>query len=153
MGIVDIDPSILGVFGSDLLTSAYFSNSPVDNGYIEQVHLDFTDSDNLNGVMYLDLNPNYDNVVLEGLPGDVNGDGSVGQIDLTTIINNWALSDATRQQGDLNGNGVVDGPDYTEVLSYWSPPPAPPEPAPEPATLLLLACGTVALAARRRRFS
>ena len=85
IGIVDIDSSISGVFGSDILTSGYFPNP--DEGYIEQEHLDFTDSDNLNGLLYLDLNPNNDTVV------------------------------------------------------------------PEPAALLLLACGTFALAARRRRRS
>jgi hypothetical protein len=63
IGFVDIDPSILGVLGSDILTSGYLTDP--DGGYINQIHLDFTDSDNLNGVMYLDLNPNHDNVIPE----------------------------------------------------------------------------------------
>jgi len=63
VGVVNIDASIPGVFGSDMLTSGYLTDP--DGGYIEQIHLDFTDSDNLNGMMYLDLNPAHDNVIPE----------------------------------------------------------------------------------------
>lgn len=51
--------------------------------------------------------------------GDVNNDNYVGGIDLTAIITNWGLQDATREQGDLNGDGTVAGNDYTEVINYW----------------------------------
>lgn len=63
VGVVDIDPSIPGVLGSDILTSGYLTDP--DGGYINQIHLDFTDSNNLNGIMYLDLNPAHDNVIPE----------------------------------------------------------------------------------------
>ena len=87
--------------------------------------------------------------LLPPLPGDVNDDGFIGPDDLTTIINNWGLSGATREQGDLNGNGVVDGPDYAEVLSFWAPT-EPPEATPEPATLVLLSLSGLAMLLRRR---
>ena len=76
------------------------------------------------------------------LPGDVNADGYVGGLDLTTIITNWGINPATRLQGDLSGDGTVSGPDYTEVITYWGTgTPPPPEGIPEPAALALLLIG------------
>ncbi|MCK4850042.1 MAG: aspartyl protease family protein [Phycisphaerae bacterium] len=148
---LDLPAGLQGIFGMNLINKSI--DSVPDWLYLDWVlHPEYL-TDSPFTEWYVDPFGPQLILVLEGLPGDVNGDGYVGQTDLATIIGNWGLSDASSWQGDLNGNGVVDGPDYSEVISYWSPPPAPPEPAPEPATLLLLACGTVALAARRRRFS
>ena len=83
------------------------------------------------------------------LPGDVNGDGFVGESDLSTIITYWGQSGLVREFGDLNGNGVVDGPDYSEVISYWNPSPPEPTGTPEPAALGLLLLGGLALLRRR----
>ncbi len=88
------------------------------------------------------------------LPGDVNVDGWVGDLDLAMVVGNWGRSDLGRAGGDLNDNGVVDGSDYTEVLSFWNTgtslePPA--EAIPEPATLLLLALGGSTLLKRKRK--
>ena len=88
------------------------------------------------------------------LPGDVNGDGYVSGLDLTTIVTNWGMNPATREQGDLSGDGFVTGHDYTEVVSYWgtgTPPPEPPSGIPEPATLGLLIMGGLAILRRRSR--
>ena len=87
------------------------------------------------------------------LPGDVDGNGFVGADDLVTILTNWALTGATRQQGDLSGDGFVGADDYVEVLTYWadgSPPPEPPATIPEPLTLGLLLIGGLPLLRRRR---
>ena len=86
------------------------------------------------------------------VPGDVNGDGYVGGVDLTTIITNWGMNPATRLQGDLDGDGTVSGPDYTEVITYWGTgtPPSEPGPTPEPATLALILVGCLILLKRRK---
>ena len=84
-------------------------------------------------------------------PGDVNGDGSVGGADLTTILTNWGTSGATYEQGDLNGDGTVSGLDYSEVITNWGSASLSPEPAaiPEPATLAVLLLGGLALLRRK----
>ena len=86
------------------------------------------------------------------LPGDVDASGYVGGADLTTIITNWGMSGASREQGDLSGDGTVGGTDYTEVITYWGTGTAPPEPGaiPEPATLGLLLGGGLALLMRKK---
>ena len=84
------------------------------------------------------------------LPGDVNDDGYVGGLDLTTIITNWGTTAATRGQGDLDGDGTVSGPDYTQAITFWGTgtPPEPPSTIPEPATAITLFSATVFLLAR-----
>ncbi len=69
--ILDIDPSIDGIFGSDLLTSGWLEpalqtllGEDADHGPIEQIHFDFTATDGT-ASMVVDLNPAYDTVVPE----------------------------------------------------------------------------------------
>ena len=86
------------------------------------------------------------------LPGDVTGDGWVGGADLTTVITNWGMTGADREDGDLSGDGTVSGPDYTEVITYWgtgTPPSEPPSDIPEPATLALLSIASLVVLRRR----
>jgi hypothetical protein len=52
------------------------------------------------------------------VPGDVNGDGHVTIIDLSTVLTNYAKS-GTRAQGDLNGDGVVNIVDLSTVLTHY----------------------------------
>ena len=100
----------------------------------------------------------FDAIIIAGdiiptlLPGDVDGDGYVGGSDLTALITNWGMTEATREQGDLDGDGTVSGPDYTEVITYWGSGTFPGEPGaiPEPATIGLLLLGALSLLSRRQ---
>ena len=93
------------------------------------------------------------------LPGDVNGDMWIGGADLTTIISNWGMTDATREQGDLSGDGTVSGLDYTEVVSNWGNGvfPGPGEPGepiaavPEAGTVWVVVLAGIVLARRGRK--
>ena len=92
--------------------------------------------------------------VLPPHPGDVDGNGYVSGLDLTTVINNWGKTGQTREQGDLDGDGTVSGPDYTEVVTYWgtgTPPPEPTSAIPEPATLALLLISSLTLFRKKLR--
>ncbi|HSX35829.1 MAG TPA: polysaccharide deacetylase family protein [Patescibacteria group bacterium] len=53
-------------------------------------------------------------------PGDVNGDGTVDALDLSTLLTNWKLTGATAAQGDLNADGTVDALDLSALLVNWS---------------------------------
>ena len=91
-------------------------------------------------------------LMLGGLAGDVDGNGYVSGPDLTSVITNWGMTGASREQGDLDGDGTVAGADYTKVITYWGAGTPPPEPGaiPEPATLGLLIMGGLAILRRRR---
>lgn len=62
VGVLDIDPSIQGIFGMDFLTSgwlnAVFGGS--GTGFLSKVHFDFRNSDNMTGEMLLDVYPGHD---------------------------------------------------------------------------------------------
>jgi hypothetical protein len=92
-----------------------------------------------------------DGIIFGRIPGDVNGDGWVGGVDLNRVINNWGQTGLGREGGDLNDNGTVDGPDYSEIQSYWgtSQPLEPPSAVPEPGTLILLMIGGLVVLRRR----
>jgi hypothetical protein len=50
--------------------------------------------------------------------GDLNGDGSVGLLDLSILLSHYGLS-ATASEGDINGNGAVDLTDLSILLSHY----------------------------------
>jgi peptidoglycan/xylan/chitin deacetylase (PgdA/CDA1 family) len=52
--------------------------------------------------------------------GDINGDGKVDALDLSTLLTNWNKTSATAAQGDLNGDGTVDALDLSTLLTNWS---------------------------------
>ena len=52
--------------------------------------------------------------------GDVNGDGAIDALDLSTVLSNWNKTGATAAQGDLNSDGTIDALDLSTVLSNWS---------------------------------
>jgi len=143
--IYDIDPNIGGVFGCELLTSGWLEGVFVtgEYGYIEQVHFDFTDAAGMNGMMLLDLNPDYDRIA-----GDFNGDRKISDADFVI----WA--DTYRSTTDLRADGNHDGQvtdaDYTLWADYYGYGLDGSVAVPEPATLALLALGAVLLLIRRR---
>ncbi|MBU3729171.1 MAG: hypothetical protein FGM37_07995 [Phycisphaerales bacterium] len=49
-------------------------------------------------------------------PADINGDGSVGGLDLTALLAGWGGSDA---EADIDGDGTVGGLDLTALLAAW----------------------------------
>jgi peptidoglycan/xylan/chitin deacetylase (PgdA/CDA1 family) len=56
------------------------------------------------------------------LTGDVNGDGLVNGLDISTVLANWHTSapSTTPLVGDVNGDGLVNGLDLSTILANWS---------------------------------
>jgi peptidoglycan/xylan/chitin deacetylase (PgdA/CDA1 family) len=54
------------------------------------------------------------------IPGDLNGDGKVDALDLSTLLSNWNKTGATATQGDLNNDGTVNALDLSILLTNWS---------------------------------
>jgi len=52
-------------------------------------------------------------------PGDVDGDGLVGQPDLGLLLAHWEQSVPPNTDGDLNGDGQVDQSDLGILLANW----------------------------------
>jgi hypothetical protein len=48
-------------------------------------------------------------------PADLNGDGNVDGLDLTTVLSQWGGAGSA----DFNGDGTVNGLDLTSLLSAW----------------------------------
>ncbi len=157
--VLDIDPSINGIFGNDLLTSGWFEpvlnsmlgDPSTEHGYIDYVHFDFTDSDNLNGTMLLDLNPLYDNVVTvpDLLPGDANRDGVVSAADYASVQANFGSVGIAGLLGDANCDGVVSAADYASVQANFGNI-ATGTTVPEPATLFISAMGLTMILRKRK---
>ena len=138
--VYDIDPSIAGIFGCELLTSGWFEAVIVTRefGYIEQVHLDFRDPESMTGAILLDLNPDYDNVTGQSsTPGDANGDGIVDDLDLTALATHWQQAGGWAD-GDFNDDGFVDDIDLTVLAMAWPAGDLNVSAVPEPTTLSLL---------------
>ncbi|HSX30479.1 MAG TPA: polysaccharide deacetylase family protein [Candidatus Saccharimonadales bacterium] len=53
-------------------------------------------------------------------PGDLNNDGSVDALDLSTLLTNWNKTGVTAAKGDLNGDATVDALDLSALLTNWS---------------------------------
>lgn len=51
--------------------------------------------------------------------GDVNGDGHITLVDLSTLLANFGIVNATRNQGDVNGDGRVNLQDLSILLSNF----------------------------------
>ena len=57
------------------------------------------------------------------IPGDLDGDGTVGAVDLFIVLNSWgACADCTECPSDLDGDCTVGAPDLSMVLGAWTAP-------------------------------
>ncbi len=112
----------------------------------------------------------FDNIILvEGLlnpaiPGDLNGDGFVGQDDLNIVLGDWGNMPPGDPRADPSGDGFVGQDDLNPVLADWGQGTPPPTFAgsslsaaavPEPSSILLLAmaipCGLTLYRRHQRR--
>ena len=85
------------------------------------------------------------------IPGDLNDDGFVGQVDLDMVLGEWGNSPPADPRADPTGDGFVGQPDLDTVLAHWGrgyPPPA--APVPEPVGPAMLGVGVLALMSRRK---
>lgn len=83
--------------------------------YWYEVTFTATDSAGLTATDRVFLYPDCNGVL--GCPGDLNGDGTVGGLDLAGVLSRWGLGGPA----DLNGDGVVGGQDLSIVLARWGP--------------------------------
>ena len=57
---------------------------------------------------------------VQGIIGDVDGDGTVGPSDMSAILAAWGQTSAKQNPCDLNGDGEVNSPDLGILLANWS---------------------------------
>jgi len=57
--------------------------------------------------------------LLAVLPGDLNGDGLVSQIDLDIVLDHWGSYDPLDPRADLNADGFVGQTDLDIILDNW----------------------------------
>ena len=93
--VVEIDPKIDGVFGSDLITSGWLEAAfgLGGSGYIDKVHFDFRNMPDENGTLLFDLNPSVDHVTFppSASPNGVTpmkGSGQTYRQDFDTALGN-----------------------------------------------------------------
>jgi hypothetical protein len=56
----------------------------------------------------------------DGIPGDIDGDGTVGGADLGILIGSWGGCGPPPCPGDLNQDGSVNGADLGMLFGYWT---------------------------------
>ncbi len=120
--VYDIDPAIAGIFGSDLLTTGWFRAvfETREHGAFDQVHMDFTDPESGEGVMYLDVNPAYDQLVETiSIPGDADEDGDVDLNDFFLLKKCFGIEGASWGDGDFDANGTADLSDFVILKSHF----------------------------------
>ena len=87
----------------------------------------------------------------DGLPGDINGDGSVDLLDLDILGANFNASPASLGQGDLNGDNVVDLLDLDILGANFGATADSPFSVPEPTSAFIALLGFAGSAVARRR--
>ncbi len=91
-------------------------------------------------------------VAAEQLPGDLDGDGFVGLLDLNIILSNWNQNvPPADPRADPTLDGFVGLADLDIILNNWNTgiPPTSQTSIPEPTTLALLAISALAITTRR----
>ena len=117
--VLDIDPSIDGVVGSDLINAGGSGDdllglSPGGSKSIEMVHFDFRQLDlpNGEGTIYFDLDSEIDVVqgTIDLKPGDANQDLQFDQLDLVQVLQRAKyLTGLTATWGDGDWDGAPGG--------------------------------------------
>ncbi|MCA9289795.1 MAG: CehA/McbA family metallohydrolase [Phycisphaerales bacterium] len=98
--------------GSDFAVTVSIDDLPLEPG---DTHLTLR-ADRTDGVYRAMTNPVWFQFVG---PGDLDGDGVVGPVDLGMLLGAWG--DCAACVADANGDGVVDGADLSVVLANWTP--------------------------------
>ncbi len=131
---LDLDPSLDGVIGSDLLTGGLIDLGEIDPSdifgsilnieskpSIESVHLDFRELEKPDksgtGTIFFDITADIDTPTEQGniLEADANGDGQVDMVDYQAWLANNGQSGTRCGQGDFNRDGRTDDAD----LAIW----------------------------------
>lgn len=150
--VADVDESIGGIFGMDLLASGWAEpvleqiiyGSTDKTGYAQRVHFDFRNSQSAS--LTLDLSAPYDQL-LHG--GDANGDGIVNIGDLGILAGHWGQTGMTWLEGDFNDDQAVNIGDFGVMAGAWGQTFGG-SALPEPSAALVLAAGWFAGLLRRR---
>ena len=100
----------------------------------------------------MDFGPTIDNVRVyqASVPGDLDGDGTVGSADLDIVREHWneTVTPGDLSMGDISGDGYVGSADLDTVRANWGSSIA--ASVPEPSVLLLMTIGLSSLLLRRR---
>jgi len=180
-GILVGSPVTVNIPGQPIPGDQFPSNSPTDitfarNGSILVANEGYSQADATGTVAEYDTSLNYQGLFADDLPssaaitltppafvlGDMNGDGTVNNFDISAfelaltdpdlyLAQNPTLTDFLFR-GDVSGNGHFDNFDISPFESLLTGSPS--APVPEPSGMLLMALATVAgawVAGRRRR--
>jgi len=107
-----------GASQSDSIQVTIPSNAAPGTTYYVGLIADSSDavSETDGAIFYEDNNTGYDTVVvIQALPGDLNGDGAVGFLDFVIMHNDFGSETIS----DLNGDGIVDSLDLPVLLGYY----------------------------------
>ncbi len=142
----------------------------INGGAVQTVTNETVPDGNITGIRFLNRDTPatsgayIDAVGAISLPGDLNGDGFVGQDDLNFILGKWGtiVTPGSFTMGDPSGDGFVGQDDLNILLGHWGEGTPPLTLAgsslsaaavPEPSSVLLTVIGIAGLAcfSRRRR--
>ena len=85
-----------------------------------------------------------------GIPGDLDGDGTVAFADFLALSTNFGQTDQPYENGDIDCDGTIAFADFLTMSSNFGQTAAAAS-VPEPSSVLMLLCGLAGLTVRRRR--